>query len=223
MDLKCNFNPYFYGRYEKPPIAQGATFRGAVSAKRVGECADIFMKRPIADNNAIGLCGFLNPIKKYAKNYVKNVKHTYEHKLVFAMIEKELFGHNSIDALTHDADKMVMYLLGFPKSFVSKWHRKHSVHHTESGMQPNLRSMLCDNIASSPEFKPEKKLSLREHYKASKELQSVSGFGEILERYNYGESLDFNKIKAQKNSRYNGFTGMILATVKTLMLLFTPS
>ena len=222
MELKCNINPYFYGRYEKTPIAQGRTFRGAVSANKVGKCADIFMKRPVADNNASGLCGFLNPIKKYAKNYVKNVKHTYEHKLVFAMVEKELFGHNSIDALTHDADKMIMYLLGFPKSFVSKWHRKHSVHHTESGMRPNLRSMLCDNIASSPEFKPEKKLSLREHYKTSKELQGVRGFGDILEKYNYGESLDFNKIKAQKNAKYNGFAGIVLAAAKTVMLLLTP-
>ena len=136
------------------------------------------------------------------------------------MIEKELFGHNSIDALTHDADKMIMYLLGFPKSFVSKWHRKHSVHHTESGMQPNLRSMLCDNIASSPEFKPEKKLSLKEYYKNSKELQNVRGFGDVLRKYNYGESLDFNKIKARKDSKYSGFLGMTLAAIKTVLLLF---
>ena len=80
---------------------------------------------------------------------------------VFALIEKELYGKRSIDSYTHDADKMILYLLGFPKSFVSKFHREHSVHHVESGKKPNLRSMLCDNIASSPEFKPEKKNSLR--------------------------------------------------------------
>ena len=47
----------------------------------------------------------------------------------------------------------------------------------------NLRSMLCDNIASSPEFKPEKKRSLREHFNTCEQLQSVDGLKDVLERY----------------------------------------
>ena len=135
------------------------------------------------------------------------------------MIEKELFGKNSIDSLTHDADKLIFYTLGFPKSFVTKWHRAHSVHHTESGKKANLRSMICDNIASSPEFKPEKKKSLREHYNSSKELQSVQGFGELLENFNYGENLNFAEISAKKNVKYSGFVGIAVATAKTLALV----
>ena len=111
-------------------------------------------------------------------------------------------------------------MLGFPKSFVSRWHRDHSVHHTESGKKANLRSMICDNIASSPEFKPEKKKSLREHYNSSQELQNVKGFGELLEKYNYGENLDFAKLKAKKNIKYHGFIGMAFATLRTLTVLF---
>ena len=102
--------------------------------------------------------------------------------------------------MTHDLDKLILYTLGFPKSFVSKFHRQISVHHTESGKGMNLRSMLCDNIASSPEFKPEKKKSLREYFNTSEELQKVAGFRELLEKYNYGENLDFDAIKAKKNA-----------------------
>ena len=153
----------------------------------------------------------------YAKNYVKNIKHTYDHKIVFALIEKELYGHNSIDAITHDADKMIMYLFGFPKSFVSDFHRKHSMHHPESGKKMNLRSMLCDNIASSPEFKPEKKLSLREHFRTSKELQNVAGFKKILEKYNYGENVNFSKINKERQNDYTGFKGLALAACKFML------
>ena len=162
MELKCNINHYYRSNLTQPPKTTGNSFHGYASANRLCESADIFMRRPIADKSAIGLRGFSEKIKNYAKNYVKNIEHTYDHKLVFAIVEKELFGKNSIDSLTHDADKLILYTLGFPKSFVSKWHREHSVHHTESGKTANLRSMICDNIATSPEFKPEKKKSLRE-------------------------------------------------------------
>lgn len=219
MELKCNINHYYRSNLTQPPKPTGNSFHGYASANRLCESADIFMRRPIADKSAIGLRGFSEKIKNYAKNYVKNIEHTYDHKLVFAIVEKELFGKNSIDSLTHDADKLILYTLGFPKSFVSKWHREHSVHHTESGKTANLRSMICDNIASSPEFKPEKKKSLREHYKSSKELQSVKGFGELLEKFNYGEDLNFAKIKKQKNIKYRGFVGMAIATAKTFALL----
>ena len=190
----------------------------------VGLSVDKFVRRPVVTKSATGLQGFetKNTIKSkctnilkrvaiYARNYVKNIKHTYDHKLVFAMVEKELFGKNSIDSLTHDADKLILYILGFPKSFVSKYHRKHSEHHVESGKKANLRSMICDNIASSPDFKPEKTKTLREHFAKSPELQKVKGFKEILEKYNYGENLDFAKIKAEKKEKYAGIKGSAVA------------
>ena len=108
-------------------------------------------------------------------------------------------------------------MLGFPKSFVSRWHRDHSVHHTESGKKANLRSMICDNIASSPEFKPEKKKSLREHYNSSQELQNVKGFGELLEKYNYGENVNFSKINKERQNDYAGLKGLALAACKFML------
>ena len=181
MDIKCNINPNYFQNFpenrHRVGNYAGATFQGAyrVPQSVLKENVDKFVKRPVEAKCAAGLLS-INPtkeikqsplkkivagIKNYAKSYVKNIKHTYDHKIVFALIEKELYGYNSIDAITHDADKMIMYLLGFPKSFVSDFHRKHSMHHPESAKKMNLRSMLCDNIASSPEFKPEKQLSLR--------------------------------------------------------------
>lgn len=221
MDIKCNNNPY---SFSYPRVQSGTVFRGVPRApKRVIEkSVDIFVKRPADAECAAGLLSskpkFFDKVKNYAKNYVKNIKHTYDHKVIFALVEKELFGKNTIDSLTHDADKMVLYLLGFPKSFVSEYHRKHSAHHPQSGKKMNLRSMLCDNIASSPEFKPEKKRSLRDHYATCKELQEVNGLGDVFERYNYGENLNFAKINLERDTRYAGIAGFMLGAAK----LFLP-
>ncbi len=221
MEIKCNFNPYYNNYYNKPRITDGKAFFGHIPIT-AEKTADIFVTKPVAKKSAAGFSGIIAKIKNYAKNYVKNIKHTCDHKIIFALIEKELFGKNSIDSITHDLDKMIMYMLGFPKSFVSDFHRKHSVHHPESGKKANLRSMLCDNIASSPEFKPEKKLSLREHFNTSKELQKVIGLKGVLEKYNYGESLDFNKIKTSKEKKYHSISGIfkgIACLISSLLIL----
>ena len=226
MEIKCNFNPNYFREYERPPRLGGLTFSGNpnVLARQAGKSADIFVKRPDTVKTASGLSGikkesknWLTVVKNYAKNYIKNIKHTYDHKVVYALIEKELFGKISINSITHDLDKMIMYCLGFPKSFVTNFHRKHSAHHPESGKKMNLRSMICDNIASSPEFKPEKKLSLRKHFNTSEALQSVEGFKEILEKYNYGENLNFAKINAEKKAKYKGFYGAVNVMSRTLL------
>ena len=166
---------------------------------------DVYIK-PVANKSVTGFLSLIDNTYKHIKNYVKNYKanitHTYQHKLVFAKVEKELFGQNSLDSLTHDLDKLILYILGFPHDFVSGLHKKISEHHIENHRNKNLRSMLCDNIASSPKFKPEKKYNLRDFYQKSSELQSVKGFGKLLEKYNYGENLNFDKIKQDcpKNS-----------------------
>lgn len=231
MDIKCNTNPYYFNKYYYPPQSEGTVFQGAykLPPRDLRKSVDIFVRRPADAERAAGLSGIkpvlikpktsvLQKIGNYAKNYVKNIKHTYEHKVVFALVERELFGGNTIDSVTHDLDKMILYLLGFPKSFVSKFHRTHSAHHPESGKTMNLRSMLCDNIASSPEFKPEKKRSLREHYKTCKMLQNVDGFKNVLERYNYGENLNFQKINEEKDSKYMNLKGFMLVTSKLALL-----
>ncbi len=217
MDIKCNFNPYCYNY---PRVQSGTQFRGVPRAHQrvIEKSVDSFVRGPEGAKCAAGLLSskpkFFDKVKNFAKNYVKNIKHTYDHKIVFALVEKELFGRNSIDSLTHDADKMILYLLGFPKSFVSEYHRKHSAHHPQSGKNMNLRSMLCDNIASSPEFKPEKKRSLREHYATCEELQQVNGLRGIFERYNYGEDLNFAKIKLERNTKYAGAAGFLVGAAR---------
>ena len=174
----------------------------------MGLCVDRLEKRPIATKNASGLFSFVTKAKdavvNYAKSYCKNIKHTTEHKNIYSLVEKELYGKNTIDSVTHDLDKLVLYTLGFPKSFVSKFHREHSTHHPESGKKLNVKSMVCDWISSSPEFKPEKKSSVRDYFNSKPELQEIPGLKEELERYNYGESLSFNRIKRQKalNANY---------------------
>ena len=224
MEIKCNLNPYYINNYcnsRVSKVPEDVAFSGCATGKvkGVGLCADKFVKRPVAEKNANGLFGLIKSFNNYRKNYVANIKHTYEHKVIFALIEKELFGNNSIDSVTHDLDKLVLYCFGFPKSFVSEFHKKHSVHHTESGKNINLRSMLCDNIASSPEFKPEKKYSLREHFKHSKELQKVKGFKKLLKQFNYGENLDFSKIKDEMQLKACGFSGVLFSIAKAFLIL----
>lgn len=213
MEIKCNTNPYLLNY--QPHC--GEVFRGRtktfekVVCESAAKCVktDKFEKRPVAEKSATGLLSFVGKLKNYGKSYIENVKHTYEHKIIFALVEKEVFGKNSIDSITHDLDKLILYILGLPKSFVSKFHRLHSEHHAESGKKMNLRSIICDNIASSPEFKPEKTKSLREHYNSCEALQNIKGLKELLEKFHYGEDLDFQKINNEKNTKYHGTKGIL--------------
>lgn len=232
MEIKCNLNPN-YLEVRKKPQQQVFTSRREfvqIPSVNVGTSADIYVRRPDAVKSASGLSGLRDVLSRckdsiltYAKNYKKNIYHTYEHKMIFSLIEKELYGRNSIDSITHDLDKLILYALGFPKSFVSKFHREHSVHHVESGKNLNLKSMLCDNIASSPEFKPEKKYSLRKYYSISKELQEVEGFSDLLQKYNFGENIDFSKIKMLRQNHYKGYNGLkhsLACSLKILLAIF---
>lgn len=231
MEIKCNFHSKYVNNIYTSEKTRNTEFRGRenILRKGVSESVDKFVRRPTANKNAVGLRGLektslniIKPVVKGVKEYFGNIKHTYDHKIVFAMIEKQVFGENTIDSITHDLDKLILYTLGFKRPFVSRFHRFHSEHHQEycrlKHKKPNLRSMLCDNIASSPEFKPEKKLSLRDYYHSSPELKGVEGFGELLEQYNYGENIDFTKIKLQKKRRYNGTKGVFTGILKAAPL-----
>ncbi|MBR6127117.1 hypothetical protein IKQ21_05475 [bacterium] len=228
MEIKCNFHHQIVNNNYTPKKERVPEFRGyeSVLLREVGESADKFVRRPVAMKSATGLHGLgkklhkaFAPVRRFTEQYKHNIKHTYDHKIIFAMVEKELFGTNSIDSITHDLDKLILYSLGFSKSFVSKFHRKHSEHHCESGKRPNLRSMICDNVASSPEFKPEKKLSLRDYYQSSEDLQSVEGLGDILEKYNYGENIDFSKIKRAKSTKQHNALRFVADIAKVIPLV----
>ena len=217
MEINYQIKPFY--NYNVPQYRKReVNFSGLGATERI---ADKFVKRPVASESATGLFGLKKtlakiktPIVRAFREYQKDLEHTRDHKIVFAIIEKQLFGKNTTDAITHDIDKMILRGIGCKKGFVSRFHRLISSHHPlpEEQNTPfirfirkilgtskiNKRTMLIDNIASSPEFKPEKKLSLRDYFAKSKELQSIEGFEEYLERYNFGEDLDFNKIKAEQ-------------------------
>lgn len=165
--------------------------------------------RPIANKTAIGLNDYIlrfrNAINEYAQNYIKNIEHTCDHKIVFSIIEKKVLGRNSINSVTHDLDKLILYMLGFSRGFVTKVHRQFSEHHIENNKIKNLNSMLCDHIASSPEFKPEKRMTLKEFFNSSKDLQQIEGYRELLEEHHFGEDLDFEKIKNLRDERKKYF------------------
>ncbi len=226
MVIKCNLDNSFYNYSFAPAKTKEPSFMGVrkMALKSAERNADKFVKGPVASESATGLLNsasslYKNTVKKFktrVDNYKRNIAHTYEHKVVFSIVERELFGKNSIDSITHDLDKLILYALGFSKSFVGDFHRKHSEHHIESGKKMNLRSMICDNIASSPEFKPEKKYHLREYYEMTPELQQVSDFGTVLERYNYGEGLDFDKINREKEKRTKNIRNFTRSSAKVL-------
>ena len=230
MDIELNFHHQYVNNSYSPKKERVPQFRGCESVllREVEVSADKFVRRPVATKSATGLRGLgrkaskmLVPLRRYMEQYRYNIRHTYDHKIYFSIVEKELFGKNSIDSITHDLDKLILYSLGFPKSFVSKFHRKHSEHHCESGKKLNLNSMAVDNIISSPEYKPEKKLSLRDYYSASEELQSVKGFGDILEKYNYGENIDFKKVKQERAKKGHSAIGFVADLVKVVPLVIT--
>ena len=80
--------------------------------------------------------------------------------------------------------------------------------------------MLCDNIASSPEFKPEKKQSLKEFYNSSDELKNIPEFGKLLKKYNFGEDIDFEKIKTLKDTKSKTNLRIGAAICEIFLLLF---
>lgn len=161
----------------------------------------------------------LDSIKSFFSKYKSNIKHTYDHKIFYSIIEKQLYGKNSVDSLTHDLDKLILYILGFPHDFVAKFHRKISSHHTQSGKNINITSMVCDTIASSPDFKPNRKLTTRDYFTSNNKLQTIKGLAELLEKYNYGENLNIEQIK-NKKQKFNGLKGLYKLSKKALKLLF---
>ena len=222
MDIKCNYHHYSYNDYIFPRHKEKIPFRGMVN-ESVCRTADIIVKRPIATECAIGLSSkskissIIAKIQNYFQNYKKNLQHTIEHKIFFAMVEKSLYGNISINSITHDLDKLIMYFFGMPRSFVSKFHREHSEHHPQSGKKMNFRTMLCDMKAS--EFKPDKSKALREYFNTCPELQRISGLQQYLEKYNYGENLSLESIKAKKERNSTSIKALSYLLINLLPLM----
>ena len=209
-------NPHNYLNHI-PPKKKEVDFKGFLRLPKVIN-RDKFIEKPVVRKSATG---FLSSINSYFKEYTENINHTYKHKIIFAAIEKELYGKNSIDSITHDLDKLIMYILGFPKETVSRVHRAHSEHHVESGKSLNLRSVVCDNIASSPYFKPEKKYGVRDYFEKSSELQRVEGLRDKFVELNFGENLNVKEIKEKSLDKSYGFKGALHTSLKSIIILLS--
>lgn len=161
---------------------------------------------------------FYNSIKQFGNNYINDIERTYKHKVTYSIVEKELFGKNSTDSITHDLDKLILFIFGLPRKFISSIHRRYSEHHIESNKSLNLKSIVCDNISSSPYFKKDKQYSLREYFKNSN-LNKIEGLKELLEKFNYGEDLNFEKIKKTVSQKYTGMKGILKYLSEMIKLL----
>ena len=95
MEIKCKTHPNYYNLHQLTPKTTDLVFREKPIeiANRVREKRDIFIRRPAAIEYAAGLSGinktrksFFSKIKTYAHNYIKNISHTYDHKIIYALI-----------------------------------------------------------------------------------------------------------------------------------------
>lgn len=122
-------------------------------------------------------------LKTGAKNYVSRINYTYQHKKAFLKVEKELLGKNTMSGYLHDTNKIVMFAIGLPKSWVRIIHRAISPHHPKNHKVKNPMGMVIDMICS-PLTKADKQVKPRDHYESHKEYP-VKGVDEILKRFGH--------------------------------------
>lgn len=63
------------------------------------------------------------------KERVKRIKSLIEHRKAFRITERRVLGKNTTRAITHDLDKLVLYLFLFPIPWVRKRHKLKARHH----------------------------------------------------------------------------------------------
>lgn len=60
---------------------------------------------------------------------IRRIKDLIRHKRAFWKMEKQLLGKHTIRGITHDLDKLIMFLLPLPTSFVRRFHKQIAKHH----------------------------------------------------------------------------------------------
>ena len=101
-----------------------------------------------------------------------NIKYTWNHKIAFLKVEKELLGRNTIRGYLHDLDKIFVYLI-FDKILTHKVHRATSKHHTiKAETEEDYIQMVIDWECARI-TKPDKLLNAQETlYKFYPELEN---------------------------------------------------
>lgn len=105
----------------------------------------------------------LDAIKYHFATYGRRINYTWQHKKAFLQVEKELTGKNSWKGYCHDLDKLIMYILGFPKQTAHNIHVATSPHHIRNGKVKDPIMTVID-WECCRYTKPDKFRTAREYY-----------------------------------------------------------
>jgi hypothetical protein len=109
----------------------------------------------------ISFCGR----ESYFTGYLERIKYTSKHKIAFLKMEKQLLGKNTLGSYLHDLDKLIMYIVGFPKKLAHNIHVATAPHHVRNGkIKKPLQAIIDWECARFT--KPDKPLNAREFYES---------------------------------------------------------
>lgn len=126
-----------------------------------------------------------NWFKEYFNGYAKRIRYTAVHKKAFLRVEKEFTGKNTLNGYLHDADKLIMYVIGVPKQMAHNIHVATAPHHVRNGKVKNPVQTVID-WECARYTKPDKPLSAREYYEnfyVEKQGIRIPEIEEVLEKF----------------------------------------
>lgn len=105
-------------------------------------------------------------IREYFTGYPKRIKYTWQHKKAYLAVEKRLAGKNTLRGYLHDLDKLIMYIIGFPKEIAHNIHVTTTPHHIRKGRVKYPKGAVID-WECARYTKPDKPLNARDFYERS--------------------------------------------------------
>lgn len=153
-------------------------------------------------------------MKVWWNQYKNNIARTHRHKVAYTVDEYKQLGYNTLDSVTHDADKMFLYLIGCKHDTVVKIHRAISEHHTENKLKKNLKSMFIDIHCSQD--KPDKHTPFRDYFYSNKALRDTQGLEEYAKARNFGENVPIKDITQEVDRITSSCRNFIKFTIDTI-------
>ena len=121
------------------------------------------------------------PLNDYFRGYPKRIKYTWQHKKAYLEMERKLTGGNTFRGYLHDLDKLIMYVLGFPKKLAHNIHVALSSHHIRNNSVKHPEDAVIDwECARST--KPDKPYTARQYYE--KFCPKIPEIEEALNKFN---------------------------------------
>ena len=109
------------------------------------------------------LTNFQQRIDNYFGGYTKRIKYTWKHKKAYLQVEKKLTGKNTLRGYLHDLDKLVMYIIGFPKEIAHNIHVATAPHHIRKNKVKYPQGAVID-WECARYTKPDKPFNARDYY-----------------------------------------------------------